>query len=237
MIMFSHARVIRSLNHPQVPAWIDFNLGVKKKITLCISAEPSLCGVVLPPRISMRILPTVNRRCFACLYQPINVNPVSIYSGSEGRSCSPRSTPRGVRVALGKTGSVCPPLSPCYLCVCMHTQLSLSLTCHSISQLWPHIAMVMAEAWRLWNSSTSFFFFKWEGFQLFLIELLYTCPPFLSLFTNFQPHWRECFSFALHLVKRGLLVRLCSQSIIIWIWRGNITTHRPKWSINATLLI
>lgn len=154
MIMFSHARVIRSLNHPQVPAWIDFNLGAKKNITLCISAEPSLCGVVLPPppRISRRILPTVTRRCLACLYQPINVNPVSIYSGSEGRSCPPRSTPRGARVALGKTGSVCPPLSPCYLCVCMHTQLSLSLTCHSISQLWPHIAMVMGEAWRLAKS-------------------------------------------------------------------------------------
>lgn len=82
-----------------------------------------------------------------------------------------------------------------------------------------------------------FFFFLWEGLQIFLIELLYTRPPFLSLFTYFQPHWRECFPVALHLVKRRLLLRLCSQSIIIWIWGGNITTHRPKWSITATLLI
>lgn len=53
-----------------------------------------------------------------------------------------------------------------------------------------------------------------------------THSPFLSLFAPFQP---GCvFSFPFILSKWGLFVQWCSQSIIISICCGNITTHRSK---------
>lgn len=114
----------------------------------------------------------------------------------------------------------------------MHTQLSLSLTCHPISQLWPHIAMAMEQAWQLVKRLVKLIqmLYFYVGL-LFMWLTVCTHLPFLFLFAPFQPRCGECFPFALHLVERGLFVQLCSQSIIISICCGNITTHRSKWSI------
>lgn len=141
MIMFSDGRVIQSLDRFQPQ-------GYKNILMLHLFRfEPFSVRSCVPPHVSRRLFPTITWRRFTFLCQPANVNPFSIYSGSEGRSRSPRWSPRGACVALGRTGSVRPSL--CHLvCVCMHTQLSLSLTCHPISQLWPHISVAMEQAWQ-----------------------------------------------------------------------------------------
>lgn len=124
MIVFSDARVIQSLNHPQVPAWIDFNLRAKINIiTVHISAGAFPCGVVfhqyLQEAFFFSLFPQSPRGVSLSYINPDNVNPVSIYSGSEGGGAPPRG--RCSRCPWKDGECVSASLSLCYLCVCMRT--------------------------------------------------------------------------------------------------------------------
>lgn len=144
MIMFSDVSVIQSVNHPQVPVWIDFSLRAKKIYIYCITvAYKSWTFSVwscIPPRVSRRLFPTDTWRCFTFLYQPANVNPSLSLQRLRGEELLATVDTEGCLCCPWKDGEcVSVSVSPCYLCVCMHAQLSLSLTCHPISPaLAPH---------------------------------------------------------------------------------------------------
>lgn len=153
-----------------VLTWIESILGYKNKIlqnssllkhrcepvhpqillqALCIIPLPSFYPDVGYPYLEETSPSTFTSRCFFSPLKPINVNPISIYNGSEGRSCSLFVGQWGLH-----RGALLVPLEREEECVCVSLFVSmLSLCMHAYTvghSLWPVASFLSPGPTSLW---------------------------------------------------------------------------------------
>lgn len=131
--MYSDVSVIQSVNHPQVPVWIDFSLRAKKNISLLhIRVGPFLCGVVFPPCLQE----TFSHRHLEVFHFPISTRkckPLSQFTAAQRGGAARHGRHRGVLVLPLEGRGVCVRLCVTVLSLCMH-----ACTVEPFTDLSPH---------------------------------------------------------------------------------------------------